>query len=206
MKALVAALLVIALAGCGAAPAAPSAAVEQTASASASASAPGPGGKFTKFGSVLAFGQEAGVAYEPNPIHKGVLALSVYSIAEAPWNDFAAYQVSPNIQASTPYYVTVFVKNIGDSDLGGLDIPVWLTDPQGHLIHSSTFTNSFAKCPSLGLPSAFKPTENLTACLVFFVPAPGVVNGAAYRAVSSDGTITWRGPVTSPPTPSASAS
>lgn len=204
MKGFVVALLAVSLTACGTAT---TPKPSPSASTSASPSAPGPGGKFTTFGSILDFGQEAGVAYEPNSTHKGVLALSVYSIAEAPWSDFAGYGVSPNLQASTPYYVTVFVKNTGDTDMGGLDIPLWLVDGQQRLIHSSTFTNSFAKCPSLALPAVFRPAESLTACLVFFVPAPGTVTGAAYRGVSSNGTITWRGPVTSPapPTPSPSA-
>src|SRR4051794_7239183 len=162
------------------------------------------GVELTKAGAQLKFGEKATVAYEPNSERNTVLEMTVDSAKQGTIDDLGTYVLDDRTKASTPYYVNVTVKNVGDGDVGQTPIPLWAVDSANTLIQASSFTNSFAKCPSTPLPTTFAPNATVTSCLVFLVPDHGTMTGVSYRPLQAVAPILWTGQVASPaasPTP-----
>ena len=170
-------------------------------SASPTPSVPVPSGvTLTDAGTKLSFGQTATVPYEPNDKRASVLALTVTGATRAKLKDFSAYVLDKRTKASTPYYVHVKVKNVGTGDVGGTDVPLWAVNQQNVLIHSSSFTNSFTKCPSPTLPARFGPSATMTTCLVYLVPDGGTMTSVSFRPLQAFDPIVWTGTITQPAT------
>ena len=72
----------------------------------------------TKAGTKLKFGEKATVAYEPNSQRNTVLEMTVLSATQGTIADLSTYVLDDRTKASTPYYVQVEVKNVGDGDVG----------------------------------------------------------------------------------------
>ena len=155
------------------------------------------GVELTKAGAQLKFGQKATVAYEPNSQRNTVLEMTVDSATQGTIADLGTYVLDDRTKASTPYYVNVTVKNVGDGDVGQTPIPLWAVDSANTLIQASSFTNSFTKCPSTPLPTTFAPNATVTSCLVFLVPDQGSLTGVSYRPLQAVAPILWTGAVAS---------
>ena len=157
----------------------------------------------TKAGTQLKFGQKATVAYEPNAQRNTVLELTVTAASQGSIDDLSSYVLDERTKASTPYYVDVTVTNVGDGDVGQTPIPLWAVDNDNTLIQASSFTNSFARCPSTPLPTSFAPNATQATCLVFLVPEHGTLTGLSFRPLQAVAPIVWTGTV-SPATPASS--
>jgi len=153
----------------------------------------------TTAGTELKFGESANVAYEPNAERNSVLQMTVTAAEQGRIADLSAYVLDDRTKASTPYYVRVSVKNIGDGDVGQTPIPLWAVDGTNTLIQASTFTNSFTKCPSTALPTTFAPNATASACLVYLVPNHGSLTGVSFRPLQAFEPIVWKGTITPPP-------
>jgi hypothetical protein len=154
-----------------------------------------PGVKLTAAGATLALGSAATVPYAPNSQRSTVLSISVDKVMQASIKDFAAYVLSSRIRDSTPYYVYVHVANLGKGDVGDTDIPLWAVNQSNVLIHSSSFTNSFGRCPSPTLPKKFAHGAKLTTCLVYLLPDHGVLRAVSFRPLEAYAPIDWKGTV-----------
>jgi hypothetical protein len=143
------------------------------------------------------------VAYEPNSERNTVLQMTVTAASQGTIGDLSTYVLDDRTKASTPYYVTVSVKNVGDGDVGQTPIPLWAVDNADTLIQASSFTNSFTRCPSMPLPTTFAPNATLEACLVYLVPNHGTLTGLSFRPLQAVAPIVWTGDVTPPATPQA---
>jgi hypothetical protein len=155
----------------------------------------------TKAGAELKFGEAARVAYEPNAQRNSVLEMTVMAAAQGAITDLGSYVLDDRTKASTPYYVNVTLKNIGDGDVGQTPIPLWAVDDTNTLIQASSFTNSFTRCPSTSLPTTFPPNAVANSCLVFLVPNHGKLTGLSFRPLQAVAPIVWTGTVTPPATP-----
>lgn len=155
----------------------------------------------TKAGTTLDFGESASVAYEPNPERNTVLDLTVVSVQQGRIADLSSYDLDEQTKVSTPYYVEVTVKNVGDGDVGKSPIPLWAVDQQNTLIQASTFTNQFSKCPSKALPTSFAPSAEVSTCLVYLVPDGGELTKVSFRPLQAFAPIEWEGTVSPPPSP-----
>jgi hypothetical protein len=153
----------------------------------------------TDAGTDLKFGEKATVAYEPNAERNTVLEMTVNSAAQGTIGDLGSYVLDDRTKASTPYYVNVAVKNVGDGDVGQTPIPLWAVDDSNTLIQASSFTNAFTRCPSTPLPTTFAPNATATACLVYLVPDHGKLTGLSFRPLQAVEPIVWKGTVTPPP-------
>jgi hypothetical protein len=162
------------------------------------------GVELTKPGSELKFGEKAVVAYAPNADRSTVLEMTVADATQGAIGDLGSYVLDERTKASTPYYVDVAVKNVGDGDVGQTPIPLWAVDNANTLIQASSFTNSFTRCPSTPLPTTFAPNATVTTCLVFLVPDHGTLTGLSYRPLQAVAPVIWKGTVT-PATPPAAA-
>jgi hypothetical protein len=159
--------------------------------------------ELTKPGSELKFGEKALVAYEPNADRSTVLEMTVTGATQGAIADLGSYVLDDRTKASTPYYVDVAVKNVGDGDVGQTPIPLWAVDNANTLIQASSFTNSFSRCPSTPLPTTFAPNATVTTCLVYLVPDHGTLTGLSYRPLQAVAPVIWKGTVTpvTPPAP-----
>lgn len=155
-----------------------------------------PGVTLTKAGTELEFGETATVAYEPNAERNSVLEMTVTKATQGTIADLGSYVLDDRTKASTPYYVQVSVKNVGDGDVGQTPIPLWAVDDANTLIQASSFTNAFTKCPSTPLPTTFAPNATVEACLVYLVPDQGKLTGLSFRPLQAVAPIVWTGAVT----------
>jgi hypothetical protein len=155
----------------------------------------------TKAGTQLKFGEKATVAYEPNSQRNTVLEMAVTSVTQGTIADLSTYVLDDRTKASTPYYVDVSVKNVGDGDVGQTPIPLWAVDDANTLIQASSFTNAFTKCPSTPLPTTFAPNATVTACLVYLVPDQGKLTGVSFRPLQAVAPIVWTGTIQPVATP-----
>jgi hypothetical protein len=155
----------------------------------------------TKAGTQLKFGEKATVAYEPNSQRNTVLEMAVTSVTQGTIADLSTYVLDDRTKTSTPYYVDVSVKNVGDGDVGQTPIPLWAVDDANTLIQASSFTNAFTKCPSTPLPTTFAPNATVTACLVYLVPDQGKLTGVSFRPLQAVAPIVWTGTIQPAATP-----
>jgi hypothetical protein len=153
------------------------------------------GVSLTDNGAKLAFGDTATVAYRPNEKRGSVLELTVVGVTRARMTDFASYVLDDRTKASTPYYVRVKVTNVGTGDVGGTDVPLWAVDQTNTLIHSSSFTNTYQRCPSAALPARFAPRATASTCLVYLVPDHGQLTAVSFRPEQAFAPIEWTGTV-----------
>ena len=192
--------LAVLSAGCGGSEDTPQAKASKTPTPTPSVNVPD-GVTLTKNGTDLDFGQPATVAYEPNPQKATVLELTVNSVKQGTIADFSNYVLDDATKASTPYYVRVSVKNVGDGDVGQTPIPLLAVDGSNTLIQASSFTNAFPSCPSKALPASFAPAASTTTCLVYLVPDHGELTGVSFRPLQAFAPILWTGTIDPPPTP-----
>lgn len=166
-------------------------------SASASPYLPVPDGvTLTPQGTHLEVGDPAVVAYEPRQDEIGVLDLTVTKLERTTTKKtFAAWKLTDAQQKSTPYFVRVRVKNLGDSDLGGRRVPLYAVNEDNLLLESTPFASSFEACPSTALPEKFGPGAKTNVCLVYLAPNRGSLEAVSFRPEETFDPIYWTGKV-----------
>lgn len=151
----------------------------------------------TAQGGQLAVGDHAVVAYEPRQGEVGVLDLRVTKLEKTTFKrSFAGWKLDKATKQATPYFVHVTVANVGDTDLGGRRVPLYIVDGTNTLIESSTFASTFKPCPSDPLPATFDNGARAKVCLVYLSPERGELTAVSFRPTQEFDPITWTGPVT----------
>lgn len=163
------------------------------------------GVELTEQGSQLAVGDHAVVAYEPRQGQVGALDIQVRKLQQASTKDLSAWQLSDAQQKSTPFYVDVAIENVGDSDLGGREIPLYVVNEQNVLLEATPFASSFKPCPSTPFPKKFGPGASGRFCLVYLAPDKGRLEAVSFRPVETFNPITWTGEVEKPAEPKKGA-
>lgn len=153
------------------------------------------GVELTAQGSDLAFGDTATVAYEPRQDEVGVLDVTVSRIEKASFKLFVGWKLEPETRSTTPYFVHLKVENVGDTDLGGLRVPVYAVDGENRLVDYSTFASTFKPCPSEYLPKKFGNGDAVKTCLVYLAPEKGEVTAASFRPDEEFDPIVWTGDI-----------
>ncbi|WP_243060990.1 hypothetical protein [Nocardioides sp. SR21] len=197
---------VLALAGCstggGSDSAGPSASA--TATPSATPYLPVPAGvTLTPPGSQLSVGDAASVAYEPRQDQVGALDITVTALETTKIEAFSAWQLSDAQKASTPYYVRATIENVGETDLGGRPVPLYVVNENDVLLEATPFASSFKPCPSTPFPEKFGPGDSADVCLVYLAPDRGELEAVSFRPEETFNPITWTGEVVKyqPPKP-----
>lgn len=150
----------------------------------------------TPQGSSLELGEQAVVAWEPRQGTVGALGLTVTKIERTTTKKaLSAWQLSPAQKASTPYFVHVSVNNVGDTDLGGRRVPLYVANDQNLLLESTPFASSFEPCPSTSLPKRFRPGAQEDVCLVYLAPEHSRLEAVSFRPEEVFDPITWTGRV-----------
>lgn len=152
-------------------------------------------------GSALALGDTAAVAWEPRDGLVGAVALRVTDIAQRPTSVLDGFRLDDAARASTPYFVRATVTNAGDTDLGGVDVPLYVVDDRDRLVQASRFASTFRACPSGPLPSPFTSGAQASVCLVYLVPDGATAAGVSFRPTQVFDPITWTGTIRGASTP-----
>lgn len=158
----------------------------------------------TEPGSQLAVGDHAVVAWKPRQEVVGALDIDVTALERTSIKaEFSAWQLTEDQKASTPFFVRATVKNVGDSDLGGRPVPLYIVNDKNVLVESTPFASSFETCPSTALPEKFAPGAEAKVCLVYLAPDHGDLVAVSFRPEETFNPITWTGDVVKyePPKP-----
>ena len=131
----------------------------------------------------------------------GVLNVKVRKVVEADIKALQNWQLDAAGRGSSLYYVTMTVANVGDQDLSGQRIPLYVLDGANALVESSAFKKEFKPCPSPALPDGFVTGEKVTVCQAYLVPKRGEVDAVTFRPTEKFNPITWVGKVTEPEKP-----
>lgn len=156
------------------------------------------GVELTEVGADLAFGDSATVLYEPNQKQGTVLELTVKKAVKGNLKDFGGFILDDYTKSSTPYYVDVTVKNVGEGKVGGSVVPLWGVDARNTLLPAATFTTTFRRCPSARLPEKFAPDATFSTCLVYLAPDKGTMEAVSFRPNQEFDPIVWTGDIATP--------
>lgn len=206
-----AAALALALGGCSSGGKGDSGGKQDSSSPSASASSTPSstikvpdGVSLTDQGSKLSFGDSARVLFETTHGRGTVLGLTVKSVRKGTLKDFKGFILDdPYKRKASYYYAQVVVKNAGESDVGGVPVPLWGVNGANTLLPGVNFTTRFPRCPSRPLPAKFGPGDVLRTCLVYLSPNKGSLVAVSYRPSQDYNPITWTGTIQKPATPKA---
>jgi len=190
--------LTLALAGCSDGEETPdpeaSGSPTETAESEAEAYLPVPDGvELTAQGSTLAVGDTATVAYEPRQDRVGAMEIKVTSLERASFDLFVGWELTKKIRSTAPYFVRAKVTNVGDTELGGRPVPLYVVDGENRLIESSLFTGSFKPCEGASFPKKFKNGDSLEACMVYLAPGEGALTAVSFRPSQEFDPIIWEG-------------
>lgn len=152
-----------------------------------------PGVDLTEQGSELRLGEAATVAWEPDQRTVGALEVVVQAVERAPMAVFGGWRLDDATRASAAYFVRARVDNVGESDLSGVEVPLYAVDGDDTLIQHSSFASRFRPCPSEPLPTGFRPGRSSQVCLVYLVPDKGDLTAVSFRPVQEFDPITWAG-------------
>lgn len=163
-----------------------------------------PGLTLTEPGSELALGNPATIAWAPRAGVVGALRIEVIRLRKGTIKDFQGFTVEAADRSSTPYYVTANVTNAGATDLGGVDVPLYMVDATDTLYEQNHFGGEFKPCAAKPLPKPFVAAQGATVCLVYLAPNHGTLTAVSFRPSQTFDPITWTGTIITPaPSPTA---
>jgi hypothetical protein len=201
------ALGLLALSGCGGsstktvtekvtAPAAESTPATTEAAATTEAPATESSG-LTAMGTKLKIGQAAVIAYEDSSNHKkSRIEVTPQKIEKGTIDDFKNIDLEGKEKTSTPYYVTMRVKNVGKGNLSGTDPASYINgiDDRGQEQNDIIFFGTFDRCNS-DKAKSLKPGESYSSCLTYLIPGGGSIVGMrwiAFDEKSGKSNIDWK--------------
>ena len=152
----------------------------------------------TEPGTRLEHGETATLVWQPTRDVDGELELSVDEVTEQRPSVFDGWTRDGAIATARPYFVTVSAANVGESDLGGQDVPLYLRDTAGTLGAPWTLGGDFTACQSGPLPVPFEPGDETGMCLVYLVPDGGRVRDLVFQPTEGYDPISWIGEVREP--------
>lgn len=151
--------------------------------------------ELTAQGSTLEVGESATVAYEPRQGMIGALDIKVTSMEKASFEQFVGWELSKQTRKTAPYFVRARVTNVGDTNLGGRPVPLYIVDDENRLIESSIFTGTFKPCDGASFPKKYKSGTTVKACMVYLAPGKGKLTAVSFRPTQEFNPITWTGDV-----------
>lgn len=133
----------------------------------------------------LAFGQSKKVSSSLEITVTGVKEVSAKTLSRFPQID----------RSDLPYFVYVKVTNIGKTDLGGTQIPLFLQDAHNVLQGYAPVRNPFPLCQSKPLPQHFGPNSTLSTCLIYVLGKGNSAVNVTYRPDATKFGISWSGAI-----------
>ncbi len=157
------------------------------------------GVELTEAGTELAFGETATAEYAPSQSLGSVLSFTVKDATLGRIEDLKGFNLSDDYRKNANYYyVNVTVENVGDTDLGGRDVPLNGVNAADTLLPPVVFQSAFSKCPSQKMPKLFDQGKKFDTCLVFLSPDKGVLTAVSFKPSDTAEPITWSGTIQTP--------
>ena len=154
------------------------------------------GVELTPPGTTLELGETAVVAWEPRQKTVGVLEITVKRLERTSFEkSFEGWKLEPEVRRTTPYFVRAKLANVGDTDLGGVEVPLYIVDGKNALVRYSRFASTFKPCNSTDLPKKFAAGQERDVCLVYLAPDRGRLTAVSFRPTEEFDPITWTGTV-----------
>lgn len=122
-----------------------------------------------------------------------VVSIRVDAIESATLKAFAGWDLKKEARQSNPFFVRAKVVNLGETNLSGVRMPLYIVDGTNTLIRSSIFQGDFKPCADADFPKKFKPGEKTKVCLVFLSPENGRLTAVSFRPIEQFNPITWTG-------------
>jgi len=182
-------IAVLALCGCGGStktvtesvtsPAAATTTAAETTTTTEAATPAATSGGLTPMGSTLKIGDAAVIAYDDSSNHKkSRIEVTPVKIEKGTIGDFKNIDLEGKEKTSTPYYVTMKVKNVGKGDLSGTDPASYIDgiDDRGQEQSNIIFFGTFDRCDS-DKAKSLKPGESYSSCLAYLIAGGGSIVG-----------------------------
>ena len=150
-------------------------------------------------GTALSYGDAATLVWQPTADLTGVLELTVQDVQERRPSVFDGWLADDTMQDARPYFVTVTLTNVGESDLAGQAVPIYLRDDRDRLGAPWTLGGDFTPCQSGPLRSPFEGGASAEMCLVYLVPDGAHIEDMVFEPTEGYDPITWTGDVGGPP-------
>lgn len=167
-----------------------------TAATTASPTASATGPAVTAPGTALGLNQPATLDWTAKQGVTGLLQVTVTQLQRTSYTPtFAGWKIPTADKNRTPYFVRATVKNVGTTQLGGYNVPLYGLDSGNNLIEASSFGSDFAACHPNALPATFGPGSSAQVCLVTLATQGNQLLGASYRPDPTSDPITWKGTV-----------
>ncbi|MFT4084696.1 MAG: hypothetical protein QM638_19125 [Nocardioides sp.] len=209
---LVASLLGSALTGCGSG-SSDSSGSSSSGSGSSSVSADQAGSAATGIptttapGSALKLGQVATLDWSPSQKLTGRIKIKVTKLERTSYaKTFTGWNIPKSFRKRSPYFIRARVANVGKTDLGGQQTPLYGLSNADELVAAASFGSTFKACTPSSLPKNFGRGKSVSVCLVVLVPNKGRLVGVSYRPTEDVEPITWKGKVTTYTEPKAKKS
>ena len=149
------------------------------------------GVELTDPGSSLQVGDTATAVYEAGAQRASVVTVTVEAIRRGTLDDLRGFSLSPATARSTPWYVRVVMRDVGEGQLGRAPVPVYGYDSKDTYFPPAQIEGSLDVCPSAQVPASFGPGDTLRTCLVFFVPPKVRLEAVQLRAEEGVEPISW---------------
>jgi hypothetical protein len=155
------------------------------------------GVELTEQGTELAVKESAVVAWRPQQDLVGVLDITVTRLEQTSLAEsFEGWQLDADAKKSTPYFVHATIGNVGDTDVGDQDVPLYAVDGKDTLIQAQRFLAEFEPCRGNGVfAQTFGPDATKEICLVYLIPNHGELTAVSFRPSQDFNPITWAGPI-----------
>lgn len=187
----------------------------ETTSPSPSESSTGPasylpvpeGVTLTEPGTALGLGDDGVIAFERRQDEVGVLSVVVERIERTSFQEsFRGWNVDDATAARTPYFVRVKVTNVGDTDLGGMQLDNVLWADDGSTLEAPNYYTAaqLPACNGAALPTPFATDATAELCQVYFIAPAHSFESVSFPPYGGLDAVTWSGPiskVTKPATP-----
>ena len=119
------------------------------------------------------------------------ITVTVTQVAKGNIKDFKFFSLDPAAKASSPFYVTVTVKNDGPAGLGGVALPIYAHDSSNTIFPPNELVGTFKPCPRPALPKNFLPGSIAELCLVYLVPKGKALQSVDLQTGTSQDAISW---------------
>jgi hypothetical protein len=151
----------------------------------------------TKPGTRLELKETAVAAWAPRQDLVGVVDIAVTRIDETTVQaSLAGFDLKGDEQRSTPYFVRAKVTNVGETDLGARQVPLYFLDGRGVLLAPTGVARDFEECPGSTLPAVFAPGDETATCLIFLAPEGSTLQSIMFRPPEGIVPLQWTGKVT----------
>ena len=157
------------------------------------------GVSLTTPGERLDLKESAVAAWQPRQDLVGVVDVAVTRVERTTVQaSLTGFDLGEEEQRSTPYFVRASVANVGETDLGARQVPLYFLDGTGVLVAPTGVARDFKACPGSTLPAVFAPGDETRTCLIFLVPKDTTLQSIMFRPPEGVVPLQWTGQVTAP--------